>query len=278
MTKLSISRGWDETAAILKRDGGTLYLLAFGLGTFPQVLLHAMTPAQPGSGGQGTLALVLMFVFLVVGVIGSLAITALALGLERVVGRSLAHGARRVLPLLGATLILMLMLLVTAALLSALFGLTPENAFTGPNQLSPKAAGMVLVLLLAAVLIGARFILTTPAAAAEKGGPLAILRRSWTLTAGNYWRILGFLLLMVIAALVLILSVTFVTGIAFGAVAGPPAPGSPGALTQLLIVAAVNAVFVLAFNVLIARIYAQIVGVAQDAPVSPAEESSSSGI
>ena len=269
MTKLSISRAWDETAAILKRDGGTLYLIAFGLCALPQVLMQAVLPAPSPDVSRSLVSLLLFLASLAIGTIGTLAITSLALGRETVVGRSLKLGARRFLSLLGATVLLLAALLVVSAILTALFGLTPENAFTADNQPTPRASAMVLLVLFIALLIGTRFLLTTPVAAGEEGGSFAILRRSWALTAGNYWRLLGFLLLIGVAALAFTMAVTVVSGILIAAIAGPPAPGSPGALTALLIASAANALFVVCFSVLMARIYAQLSGNAAGVAGSP---------
>ncbi|HEX9954534.1 MAG TPA: glycerophosphoryl diester phosphodiesterase membrane domain-containing protein [Allosphingosinicella sp.] len=259
MTKLSISRAWDEAAAVLKRDAGTLYLIAFGLGTLPQLVAGALLPNGSASG-SGILLALLMLASLAVGVAGSVAITALALGRENVVGRGLALGFRRMPSLFAASLLLLVAFLILIAVVGAVAGLTPENAFAAGGQPTPKATLALLIGLLAAVLIGARFLLTTPVAAAEGGNPIAILRRSWSLTAGNYGRLLLFLILLAVAGLVFLFAVMTVSGLIVALTLGPPQPGSTAGFVAGLIVAAANALFVLIFTVVMARVYAQLAG------------------
>ena len=122
MTKLSLSRAWDEAAAILKRDAGTLYLIGFGLGTLPQLILGALLPA-PAAGTPSVLPLLNLLAVLAIGTAGSIAVTALALGRETIVGRGLALGFRRMPSMLGASLLLAAAFVLVASVAAALAGL-----------------------------------------------------------------------------------------------------------------------------------------------------------
>ena len=257
--KLSINRAWEEAAGILKRDFGTLFLIAFALTALPQIALQALGPAAPPAGSGAGLILVMMVVVLLVGMIGNVAIAALALGRESVVGSALRHGLRRAPPLFAATMLLFVALLLVAGVVATLNGLTPETALDGGKP-SAAATRSVTIMLLIGVAVGTKFLLTTQVAAGESGGPIAILRRSWRLTNGIYWRLLGFFLVVVIAYLLIAFAVTAVLGIVVALVAGPPQPGSLGALIMLLVSGAFNAAFVAIFITTLSRIYVQAAG------------------
>jgi len=102
--------------------------------------------------------------------------------------------------------------------------------------------------------------LMTPVAAAEAGGPVAIIRRSWKLTSGHFARLLGFVLLLVVVVIVVSLVVSSLFGILVAAIAGRPEPGSVAALLLMLIGGVVNAAVGIVFTTMVARIYVQLAG------------------
>jgi hypothetical protein len=70
------------------------------------------------------------------------------------------------------------------------------------------------------------FMMVTPVATAEPVGPIGALRRSWALTRGHYWRLLGTFLLLLLVATVAILALSSTLGIVLVLLAGPPEPGN----------------------------------------------------
>jgi uncharacterized membrane protein len=105
-----------------------------------------------------------------------------------------------------------------------------------------------------------RLLLSTPVAAAEDVGPIAILRRSWQISSGNYWKLLGFLLLFILAYLVVSMAIGFVLGTLVVLAAGRPEPGTIAFLIILLLNAVVGAIVTMFFTATLARIYAQLAG------------------
>jgi ABC-type Fe3+ transport system permease subunit len=103
-------------------------------------------------------------------------------------------------------------------------------------------------------------LMSAPVASAENAGPIAILRRSWELTAGNWWRLFAFIAMIVLAALVLALAVRTASGILIQVALGPPQPMSTSALVIAIILALLNAVLTVVLAVMLARIYAQLAG------------------
>ena len=105
-----------------------------------------------------------------------------------------------------------------------------------------------------------RLMLMTPVAAAEDGGPVRIIQRSWALTGGHFWKLLGFVLLAAIAVLVLLFAVSATGGILIFLLAGPPRPDSFAMMLVLLLAALIQAAISALFATLTARIYAQLSG------------------
>jgi hypothetical protein len=262
MAKLSITTAWNEASEILKRDFGALFTVALALIALPNVLVQAFGPARAAPGavpGPGWWMLLVPVVVLL-SIAGSIAISALALGRERVVGSAIVHGFRRFLPMFGASLILAVPIVLLLVVLILLVGLDPE-ALLRPTQATVGKLILVAVLfLLVGLYFGIRLMLMTPVAAAETAGPIAIIRRSWELTRGHFWKLLGFVLLLGAAAVVIVMVVSMIFGLLVAVIAGAPEPGSVAALLMLLLGGLVNAAVSAVFGTAIARIYVQLAG------------------
>lgn len=262
MSKLSITTAWNESADYLKNHFGTLFTIAVALITVPNVALQALGPgaAAPGETPEPGLWMLLLPLVLILGITGSLAISTLALGRASTVGEAIGHGFRRFLPMLGASLILILAFCLILLPLVVATGLQPGD-FTAPTPATAGKILLVMLLFLAVILFfGVRLLVTTPVAAAETAGPVAIIARSWALTRGHFWRLLGFLLLLGIAAVVVIMVATMVIGLIVTALAGPPVPGTVAGLLMLLVAGLLNAIFLVVMTTMIARIYLQLAG------------------
>ena len=262
MSKLSITTAWNETASFVGRHGSTLFIVAFALIALPSVVFQALGP-QPGTPGETPeLGLWLLFLplLIVFTIAGSIAIAALALGRENVVGSAIAHGFRRTLPLFAASILIGLAALIVILPLVFVLGFNLESM----PQATPGDVGrfflLFLVIFVVLMFVWVRLMLMTPVAAAERVGPIGIIRRSWELTSGRFWKLLGFVLLFFIAGMVVIGVISMILGLIIALVAGPPAPGTVGGLLLLLVSGIMNAVFVVFFTTMIARIYAQLAG------------------
>jgi ABC-type Fe3+ transport system permease subunit len=103
-------------------------------------------------------------------------------------------------------------------------------------------------------------IMGSPAASAEPIGPIAIIRRSWTMTGGHWWRLFGFLILFLVGAGILLIAVSTVAGTIVSLFLGPLEPLSASALVTSLIEAVFQAAVSVIFAMMLARIYAQLSG------------------
>ncbi|HEY0113900.1 MAG TPA: hypothetical protein VGB59_12240 [Allosphingosinicella sp.] len=262
MAKLSITTAWNETVAFMKRDFGSLFTVAFAFMALPSVALQALGPGEVGPGSQPEpgLWMLLVPVVMVLSIVGTLAISTLALGRENVVGNAIRHGFRRFLPMLGAAILIGILAIIILVPVILITGVRPSD-FASP---SAGTAGKILLAMLLFLAIGlffwVRLLMMTPVAAAEAQGPIGIIRRSWALTAGHWGKLLGFVVLLIVVFLVISLVVTMIVGIVIALVAGAPQPGNLSSLLTLLVAGVLNAAFGVVFTAMAARIYVQLAG------------------
>lgn len=258
MADLSLTRAWNEAAAFVKREGTLLFPLGL-LAVLPGAALQLLLPPAP----RGQLPppgpwMLMIPIGAIVAIIANIAINRLVLRPGTSVGEALGHGVRRMPSLLAVAIMVgaasVLLLTVVATIVLLLTG-------TPGQQPSPAAMSLaILITLPLALYLGTRLLLTTPVAAAETGGPLAILRRSWALTGDHVWKLIGLLLLIALLVIVVALAVSAVAGILIVLLAGPPEPGSISRLLILAVATLLNMVMTVYLATLLARVYAQLAG------------------
>ena len=261
MATLSISRAWDETKARVAADGRLMLVVAAALIALPALVTGVVSPASTRGDGSLLSGLIILAASLV-ALIGQLAIIHMALGSSVSVGEAISHGARR-MPIYFIAAILILIALILALVP---FGLVLIAAGVpldrGNEAILASPVAVVLLLLYFALLcfVAIRMLMSSPVASEESVGPIEILRRSWELTAGNWWRLFGFLILFVIGFGIAMVVITW----AFSAVAvllfGPIEPMSASALLVALGEALLNTAFTVLLAVMLARIYFQLSG------------------
>ncbi|HEX8642132.1 MAG TPA: glycerophosphoryl diester phosphodiesterase membrane domain-containing protein [Allosphingosinicella sp.] len=268
MAALSISKAWDETAEFVKREARLLFPVAFMLVALPVALMEALTPVPPAPGRPpepGLWLLLVPFVLLVT-MIGNIAISYLALRPGVSVAEAIGRGARRFVMLMAAFLLLALAGAILFFILAMVAAVMVPGAMSADSAGSPTpqlaGATLLLVALMLPLLFyfGARLMLMTPAAAAEEVGPIGLIVRSWRLTAGSVWKLIGFLILIALLVGILSTVVQIIGGLFFALVAGPPEPGSLSALLVTTLMAGVNTVVAVCLTSLIARMYTQLAG------------------
>jgi hypothetical protein len=251
MAKLSISRAWDETREVLTRDGRLIGAVALALMVLPGLVLGVVMPKAPGGGFPPAGPwMIVGFVAALISLAGQLAVVRLALGPHISVGEAIAHGARRLPYYAGAVLLWTVPLLLVGGFLFAAVGSDPEHPSLGASL------GLLLLSVLGFYLM-VRLILALPVASAEPVGSLAILRRSWDLSHGNWWRLFVFLLVFLIAAAVVLVTVGIVVGTLARVIFGEVEPLSVGGLLVAIVGQLVSACMFVVMFVMLARIYAQ---------------------
>ena len=254
MAKLSISRAWDETKALLARDGKLFTTVALALFVLPGVISDVVTPPAPaGELPEFGYWTVVTAIAIVIALIGQLAVIRLAIGSGQTVGEAITHGAWRSPAYIAAGLLWLMPFVILISFL------LPRVLNQPQDQALPAATGF-LVLMAVMLFIAIRMLMTSPVASAESAGPLDILRRSWRLTRGHWWKLFVFFLLFVIAAIVVLMAVGAVFGSLAELVLGDPEPLSLSALLASLVTQLLSAVVSVIFMAMLARIYVQLAG------------------
>lgn len=262
MRSLSISTAWDETKAIARRDGKLLATLAFAFIGLPALLTTFLMPDQGGLQNRALGESLLVLGAALVGLVGQLAIGRMAMPPPTTVGDAIRYAIRRFLPLVGAVILvtfLIVGLFIPFVALALAQGLDLAN-----QALASQMSGVLLLVLfltiLAVIFFAVRLMLVTPVGVAEEIGPLAIMIRSWELTRGHFWRLLGFLLIVLVALVVANLTVAAVVGSLVIMIFGAVEPMSAAALIAGLAQAILSAAFTILFVVMVMRIYVQLSG------------------
>jgi hypothetical protein len=269
MANLSITQAWNETAEFVRREAGLLFPVSFLLLSLPNALLEALTPVppMPGQPPEAGLWLLLVPVLLAASLVGNIAISYLALKPGTSVGEALRRGGARMPALLGAALLLtvagivLLFILMVIAVLAVPGAINVAQSGGEPTPAMVTAILIVFVVIVPiAVYFASRLLLMTPIAAAEGAGPIAMIGRSWRLTAGHAWRLIGFLILIALLVGILTAAIRSVAGILFALIAGPLEHGSTSTWLVIVVMSLVNMVVAAYLASLVARIYAQLAG------------------
>jgi len=263
MAGLSINQAWNETAAFFRQEARLVLPVSFMLIALPATLLGLAVPeTAPNERPPAGAWMALLPLVLAVTLIGQMAISYLAIRPNVSVGEALARGARRAGPMFAALLLVGLgfgVLLIVVSIFAALLipGALPEP---GAGAGAPSAAASLVLLLLLApmIYVGIRLLLANAVAAAEDVGPVGILKRSWALTRGRSWKLLGLMAAVVVLAVVIGLAVQTVLGSVLILFAGRPEPGSIGFVLLLIVGAVLHTIVAALVAILLARIYAQV--------------------
>jgi hypothetical protein len=260
MSNLSISKAWDESKAILAREGRLLMSVALALVALPSLIAGLVNPAGIGDASSPLTTDIIVIAVSLISIAGQLALIRLALPPSLSVGEAIGHGFRRLPVYFVAALIMVagfILLAIPFAVAAAALG-EPMNAAAA--SASPGFVAIALLYLAAVFLVAVRLIMSSAVATAEAAGPIAILKRSWALSAGHWLRLLGFVIAFVVGAMILFLAVVGAVGAVAGLMLGPIEPMSASALVVALVQALITAALTVVFTVMLARIYAQLSG------------------
>lgn len=258
MTKLSIGQAWDETAKLLVSERRLLVPIALAFMFVPATLSALAAPNAAPTNPAPALS-VMAVVTLLLGLLGRLAISLLATGRQGRLAELIVRSAKRLVSLVIA---LMIVVVPLAALFYGADQLLP-NPGTDPASvpIGQALTGLTLMtaLLVLTLLAAARLILPlVPAAAVEDVGPLALLKRAWQISRGNFWRLLAVVMLVGIAAIALLFATQSVVGSLATLAFGKPDPWSVSRLVVALASALAQTVVITVGSVLVARTYVQL--------------------
>jgi hypothetical protein len=263
VASISISKAWDETNALVRREAALLVPVALALITLPGVLIEQLRPAGDAIGAAAMLsqrAMLANGAGLLATLFASLVLTLLALR----PGISVAEAMRGAVPrfpiAVGASLLLGLGLALLVAPVMPL--LTGGEAAV--QRLNPALALLLLIYLctiMVVLLYGVvRLLLLNTVAAAEPLGVFATVVRSWALTRGIVSRLLGFVALFLALSLIVGFAAVAAGGtvlLGLGRLLGDEALGR---LLLDIVASLVNTAFVTWLYLMLAAIYRQLGG------------------
>lgn len=260
MRRLSISAAWDESKAIFARDGQLLVAVALALVALPSTINGLLNPTGVSAKETSWWIDLVAVLASLIALGGQLALIRLALGPSITVGGAIAHGMRRLPIYFLAVLMLVIALFLAAIPLALLLSALGVPISQRPIPMSPVLSLVSIAVLIGIIVIGVRLILSSSVASAEDAGPIQILKRSWQLTSGNFWPLLGFLLIFLVATVILLMAVGSAASVAVRLTLGTAQPLSAAALILALVSSFVSAAVTTLFAVMLARIYLQLAG------------------
>ena len=254
---------WDRTVEFISDNLSAVVPLAL-MGIFvPLSIYTSLAPLAAGvAPGQRSLIYVVMIALGLWSLWGKLAITALALDPHAGRPGAIQMAGRRFLPTVGISLGLLAILLVATApvwIALQLAGFDFAAAASGHAVLpSDGVRGFIilyaLLLSIMVLWIAARLSALLPTIVMERRG-LGSLRRSFRLTRGFAWKILGVVLLYVIVAFVAEKATQFVFGTIFGLLFGDESPVSLATILTSILVGVVATGFTVLAAAFCAKLY-----------------------
>ncbi len=255
MSSLSISAAWEETRAILARDGRLYLAVALALVVLPQVVMAVV--GSPIAQDASMLAQLVYGAVILLGFVAQIAMCRLAIGPAVTVGDAITQGLVRLIPVFIVFAIAVVFMAIVAASIAIVLGAAGLVIIKNPGTPS----GSVIALLL---IIGAFTFtilqLVVPLAAAETGNPLRLIARSVQLARGHYLRLLGFVASVLFGIGLVVIAAELGLGSTVVLLLGKPAPGSMSALVLGLVAGLLQAAFTVVTAVMLARIYVQLAG------------------
>ena len=255
MSSLSISTAWDQTRAILARDGQLFAAVVLALIVLPQVVFTVL--GSPVGVQATALGAVVYFAVLLLGFVAQIALNRLAIGPSVTVGDAIGTGFARLASVVVVLAAMSIVLVGISILL--LLVLSAAHLAAVPSAGQPPA-WLVLMLVLIFVLAFAVVELAFPIAAVETGNPLRIAARCFQLARGHYLRLLAFILLVFVGFGLVIAAIQLGVRTAVTLLLGPSSAGSLSALVAGLAIGLIQAPFTAVYATMLARIYAQLVG------------------
>lgn len=263
MAVLSISKAWDEASHFIRRESRLLIPVALAMLAGPATLFGWYNPSGDPNQATGSLGWPLTLIILILAVAGQMAIAGMAVGWSGSVGAALMQALKRVWGVLAAALMVFLPLSVVLVLAIAVVlgsaGITDPAQVTADTLAAvPGMSFALLAMTLIFLYFATRLFLLTPTGMIETANPVRIISRSWRMTKGHFWRLVGTLLLVLIASLVASIAVSTVVGSAMTLIAGEARPYNLTALIVALADGVVSAAISTISAALVGRIYVQL--------------------
>jgi hypothetical protein len=253
---------WDRATEFLSDNLSVVVPIALFAIFLPYSLSASIAPIAKQSYTANLVIQAAQFALALVTLWGQLALVALAT--EPLAGRSAAVGqaTARFLPMVGlmlVALIVFLLLLLPFPIVLGLAGYDLNAAMNGRQVPVPDGVGGFIVLYTVVLVplllfLAGRLALLTPVVVRERRGAGA-LRRSFVLTRGIFWKIIGVMALYGILFFVAQKAAQWVFGSILQLVAGGEGPVSLATVLTSVMVSAVQTAFVALAAAFVAKLY-----------------------
>ncbi|MDP9422633.1 MAG: hypothetical protein M3Q19_07355 [Pseudomonadota bacterium] len=271
MSSLSIGKAWDEASAFLKRESRLVTPVALAMFMVPATLYGWYNPSGDPNQASAGLGWPITLILLAMTIMGQMVIAGMAIGWAGSVGAGLRHAFKRVWGVLGALMLVFIPL--TILLLLAIAVLLGGAGITDPADVTPQSIAMIpgitpllLVMVALFLYVGTKLFPIAAVGMVETANPLRLLGRSWKLTGGAFWRLLGTFLLILVVNLVASLAVLAVIGSIMTVAAGEAQPYNLTALIVALFDGLVGALIAAISAALVGRVYAQLAAPIRSVP------------
>jgi len=265
---------WDRAVEVINGRTGMLASIAALTLWLPTVVRQAIgvavvggngTAATPPTSGTLLLLFLLSLVTAALAILGQLALIAVASDPATTRAEAFRVAATRLPLAIGLSLLLALVvfallvpgLVPVVAVLAHPGAMSQQAMATAMAGISPGSRAFMglYILLLVAVMIWltARLVLLNPVIVNEREG-VASFARSFALTRGLTWKIIGLAILLLIVAAVVVLAVQSVTGILFRLLLGADNAGLVALLTTAAVAVATSAITIV-WTCFVAQLY-----------------------
>jgi hypothetical protein len=221
---VTMSNVWDRTTDVMRGRAGALATIAALALYLPAIVRDSVALfATPGSIAFALVGAALSILVTVVALWGQLALIGIATDPATSRTGAFARATARLPAALAVTIVAILVVLLLAIPLLAAVGLSGADLSAMRTGTMPEVSGgtaaflaiYLLVVLILGLAIGVRMVLVNPVVLHERRG-LAAYGRSWHLTRGLAWRLVGVVLLYIIVVGVAVSAAQFITGTVFG--------------------------------------------------------------
>jgi hypothetical protein len=261
---------WDRTTEFLSDNMAALLPIALGTIALPAAVSTVVSGAIPPL--SATTGLVVSLLMTLPALWGQLAVIALAFDSDAGGASARGRATRSFAPALAAMLLVFVALAVLAVpIFLALRAGGVDLAAANPDAMRDLSGGVTgfvvlygIALLVFIAIVGTRLVLMFPAIV-DRGGVVAALRRSFALTKGRFWKILGVWVLFVIVYAVAAAAVGSAFGLIFKLLAPGAGPFGVGAIVVALLLGIVRAIYTVLISAFSAKLYRAVTTVREGA-------------
>jgi hypothetical protein len=247
---VSIGTAWSETSAFVAREKRLLAPLVLALMVLPTTVSQLTQPGNPFASSDGLRPwMAIGLVALVIGLAGQMAVSRLAMGADRSLGATIGLALGRLPATLGAFILFFL---------AASLVLIPLIIVMSLVSGGPASGGVSALTVLVVFALMPRILVAPAVAMDERLGPWGLLKATWAATRGQYWRLLMFFLLFLVASLIFAAAVSAVVGSLATLALGRPEPMSVSRLCVALAGGLVQGVVATVYAAMIGRLLLQL--------------------